>query len=72
MAALLALGAWFVGIFVAYLLSQLFYEQAGTGFLERVSVNGWAEYFGGLYAAAGISHAAAVAAMVVMAWRGAR
>jgi hypothetical protein len=72
MASLLAIAGWFVGIAIAYLLGQLLYEQAGTGLLERVSVDGLAEYFGGLYQAAGISHAAALAATAFMAWRGAR
>ncbi|MGI8928344.1 MAG: hypothetical protein ACR2H0_02590, partial [Candidatus Limnocylindrales bacterium] len=72
MASVLAIGAWFFGIAVAYLLSQLLYQEAGTNLLERMTVDGLAEYFGGLYEAAGISHAGAVAAMAFMAWRGAR
>lgn len=72
LAGVLAIGAWFVGISMAYLLGQVFYQQAGTGLLERLGVDGLAEYFGGLYAAAGISHAAALAALAFMAWRGAR
>ncbi len=72
MASVLAIGAWLVGIAVAYLLGQVFYQQAGTDLLERLSVDGLAEYFGGLYQAAGISHAAALAAMAFMSWRGAR
>lgn len=72
MASVLAIAGWFVGISVAYVLGQVFYEQAGTGLLERMSVDGLAEYFGGLYEAAGISHAAALAAMAFMSWRGAR
>ncbi len=72
MASVLATGAWFVGVAVAYLLSQLLYQAAGTNLLERLTVDGLAEYFGGLYEAAGISHAGALAAMVFMAWRWAR
>ncbi len=72
MAGVLAIGAWFFAVAVAYLFGQVFYQQAGTGLLERVSVDGLAEYFGGLYQAAGISHAAALSALAFMAWRGAR
>ncbi len=72
MASVLAIGAWLVGISIAYLLSQVLYQAAGTNLLDRLSAYGLAEYFGGLYEAAGISHAGAVAAMVFMAWRGAR
>jgi len=72
MAGAFAIGTWFVAISVAYLLGQVFYQQADTALLERVSVDGLAEYFGGLYQAAGISHAAALAALAFMAWRGAR
>lgn len=72
MASVLAIGSWFVGIAVAYLLSQVFYQAAATDLLERLSVDGLAEYFGGLYEAAGISHAGALAALAFMSWRGAR
>lgn len=72
LASVLAIGAWLVGISIAYLLSQVLYEAAESNLLDRLSVEGLAEYFGGLYEVAGISHAGALAAMVFMAWRGAR
>lgn len=72
MASILAICSWLVGVSIAYLLSQVLYQQAGYDLLQRLSVDGLAEYFGGLYQAAGISHAAALAAMAFMAWRGAR
>jgi hypothetical protein len=72
MASILGIGAWFLAIGVAYLLSQAFYQQAGTDFFSRVSADGLAGYFAGLYQVAGISHSAGVAALAFMAWRWAR
>lgn len=72
MASVLAIAAWFVGIAVSYLMSQLLYQQAGTDLFSRLSVDGLAEYFGGLYQATGISQAGGLAALAFMGWRSAR
>jgi hypothetical protein len=72
MAGLIAIAAWIVGLFVAYVGSQAFYQQAVTPLLERISFGGFSDYFAGLFDAIRFIHAAAVAAMAFMAWRGAR
>lgn len=71
-AGLIAIGAWIVGLFVAYVMSQAFYPQATTNLVERISLGGFSDYFSGLFDALRFVHAAGVAAMAFMAWRGAR
>ena len=71
-AVLIAIAAWIVGLFVAYVGSQAFYQQASTALLERLSFAGFSDYFAGLFDAIRVIHTAAFAAMAFMAWRGAR
>jgi hypothetical protein len=72
LATLIALGSWVVGLFVAYVMSQLLFPQATTPLLERISFSGFNDYFVGLFDSVRFAHAASVAAAVFMAWRGAR
>ena len=72
MAVLIALGSWLVGLFVAYVMTQLLFPQATTPVLERLSFGGFNDYFVGLFDSVRFAHAAAVAAAAFMAWRGAR
>ncbi len=72
MAALIAIGTWIVGLFVAYLMSQALFPQATTSLLERISLGGFSDYFSGLFDTLRLAHAGGVAAMAFMAWRGAR
>ena len=71
-AALIGAGSWIVGLFFAYALSQAFLPQASTGLLERISFGGFSDYFGGLFDFLRIAHAAALAAVIFMGWRGGR
>ena len=71
-AVLVALGSWLVGLFVAYVMTQLLFPQATTPLLERLSFGGFNDYFVGLFDQVRFAHAAAVAAAAFMAWRGAR
>jgi hypothetical protein len=72
MAALIAIGGWFVGLFIAYVMTQLLFPQATTPLLERISFGGLNDYFVGLFDSVRFAHAASVAAAAFMAWRGAR
>lgn len=72
MAALIAVGGGIAGLFVAYVMTQLLFPQATTPLLERISFDGFNDYFGGLFENVRLAHAAALAAAVFMAWRGAR
>jgi len=71
-AAGIAIGAWLIGIFLAYVISQALFPQATTPLIERVSFDGFSDYFAGLFDSIRFIHAASVAAMAFMAWRGAR
>lgn len=71
-AVLIAIGAWVVGLFLAYVLSQALYQQATTGLLERLSFGGFSDYFAGQFDFVRLSHAGALAAAAFMAWRGTR
>lgn len=72
MAALIAVGGWVIGLFVAYLMTQLLFPDATTPLLERISLAGFNDYFVGLFDSVRFAHAASVAAAAFMAWRGAR
>lgn len=72
MSALIGVGAWIAGLFIAYVISQALIPQASTPFLERVSFAGFSDYFAGLFDYVRLIHAASVAAIAFMAWRGAR
>lgn len=72
MGALLALGGWILGLFLAYVISQVLLPQAGTPLLERLSFGRFSDYFLGLDEQIRFIHAASMAATVFMAWRGAR
>ena len=71
-AALIGIGSWILGLGFAYVLSQALIPQASTGLLERLSFAGFSDYFGGLFEFLRVVHAAALAAVAFMAWRGAR
>lgn len=72
MAALIGVGAWIVGLLLAYVISQVLIPQASTPVLERLSLGGFVDYFAGLFDFVHVIHAVSVAAMALMAWRGAR
>jgi hypothetical protein len=72
LAALIALGAWIVGLFLAYFFSQAFFPEATTPLLDRVSIAGFSDYFVGLFEQIRLIHAASLAAVAFMAWRWAR
>lgn len=72
MAVLIALGSWIVGLFVAYVIGQALLPEAATPLLERLSFGRFSDYFVGLDEQIRFVHAASLAAMVFMAWRGAR
>lgn len=71
-AALIGIGAWMVGLFLSYVMSQALIPQASTGLLERLSFAGFSDYFAALDELLRFSHAGALAAVAFMAWRGAR
>ena len=72
LAAAIGVGSGVVGIFVAYVVSQALFPQATTPLADRVSLAGFTEYFAGLFDTIRVIHAASLAAMAFMAWRGAR
>lgn len=71
-AALIAVGAWIVGVFIAYVVSQALIPQSSSGLLERISFGGFSDYFAGLFDSVRLAHAAAVSAAAFAAWRWAR
>ncbi|CAN5764996.1 hypothetical protein BH24CHL5_BH24CHL5_05960 [soil metagenome] len=72
MALAIAVGSWILGVFLAYAISQALLPQASTSVFERISLAGFSAYFGGLFDMVRLSHAAALAAMAFMAFRGTR
>lgn len=72
LASVIAIGAWIVGLFIAYVSSQALYQQAATSLFERLSLGGFSDYFAGLFDQLRLVHAAALTTMAFMAWRGAR
>ncbi len=68
----IAIGAWIVGVFAAYFFSQLFFPNATSPLLERLSIAGFSDYFVGLFEQIRLIHAASLAAVAFMAWRWAR
>ena len=71
-AAGIAIGSWMLGVFVAYFVSQALIPQATTPLLDRVSFGGFSNYFTGLFEQIRLIHAASLAGIAFMAWRGAR
>jgi hypothetical protein len=71
-AMLISIGSWLLGLFAAYVFSQALLPQASTGLLERLTFSGFAAYFSGLFDFLRVAHAAALAAVAFMAWRGGR
>ena len=69
LAALIAVIAWLWASVVAYVSSQVFYQQATTPLGERVSVTGYVEYLNGFVFGPSIL---GLAAMAFMAWRSAK
>ena len=72
MSGLVAIGAWIVGLFVSYVMSQALLPEATSGLLERISLAQFNDYFAALGEFIRLSHAGALAAAAFMAWRGAR
>jgi len=72
LALAIAIGAWIVGLFMAYFFSQLFFPNATTPLLERISFAGFSDYFVGLFEHIRFIHAASLSAAAVVAWRWAR
>ena len=71
-AAVIAIVAWFVAVFLAFAISQAFIPQASTTLAERVNLSGFLDYFGGLDDGVRFIHVLALALMAFMAWRGQR
>lgn len=71
-AAGIAIGSWMLGVFVAYVVSQAIFPQATTPLIDRLSFGGFSAYFAGLFDSIRFIHAASLAALAFMAWRGAR
>lgn len=72
LAAAIGIGSGVVGIFVAYVVSQALFPQATTPLTDRISLAGFTGYFAGLFDTIRVIHAASLAAIAFMAWRGAR
>jgi hypothetical protein len=70
-AVALSVGAWLLGLIVAYVVSQALLPQASTSVAERVSVGGFVDYLSGLDVMK-IVHPLSLVAMALAAWRGAR
>lgn len=64
--------AWLIALVLAYVFSQALIPQATTGLLERISVGGFADYFGGTFDFVRLIHLVGLALITLMAWRGAR
>jgi hypothetical protein len=71
-AAAAALGAWIVGLVAAYVLSQVFFPQAATSLLDRVTLGGLASYLTGMDDVVKVDHLASLVFMAFFAARGAR
>ncbi len=69
LAAAIAIGSWIVGVFAAYFFSQLFFPNATSPLLERLSIAGFSDYFVGLFDQIRLIHAASLAG--VASWHGA-
>jgi hypothetical protein len=71
LSAALALLAWFGAAWVAYLSSRALLESERT-FAQRLGDLTFGQYMTEQYMAAGLIHAIALAALVIMGWRSAR
>jgi hypothetical protein len=71
-AAVIAALAWLVGLFLAYVVSQALLPEATTPLFERVTLSGFAAYFGGTFDFVRLIHLVSLIAAASMAWRGAR
>ena len=67
----LAVEGWLLGLIVSYILSQAFIPQASTPLSDRLSVNGFFDYFLSLDFARFL-HLLALPAVAFMAWRTAK
>ena len=70
-AASLAVEGWVLGLILSYILSQAFIPQASTPLSDRLSLNGFFDYFLGLDFAL-VLHVLTLPAVAFMAWRAAR
>jgi hypothetical protein len=68
-AVLVAVLAWVASTVIAYVGSQFFYQAATTPLMERISIDGFVDYFQGTLLSPTLL---GLAAMAFMAWRGAR
>jgi hypothetical protein len=66
LAVVLALFAWFIGMFISYAASQVLLAGATRPLLERISMAGFGDYMTQTY---DIFHGLAMAALAIMAWR---
>lgn len=71
LAVVLSIAAWVGALSVAYVISQALFPQATTPLSGRLSVAGFFDYVTGLDIVRFI-HLIALAAMALIAWRGAR
>lgn len=71
-AGLLGVAAGALGIFVAFVISQVLYQDASTPLTDRVSFDAFLAYVGGQFEINRFIHAVAIAIMAVVAWRRAR
>lgn len=71
-AVAIAFAAWLLGVFLAYVISQALLPQATTPLIERLAPGRFLEYILGLDLVIRLIHLLSLAAIVVMAWRGAR
>ncbi len=68
----LAVVAWVLGLAAAYFISQALIPEASTTLAERLSVDGFVSYFGGLFDFLRFVHLTSLALLAFMAWRTAR
>ena len=71
-AAVVGVGAWLVGLGVAYVVSQALIPQATNSLLERLSLSGFLDYLFGTFDFVRLLHAVALLLLAVVAWRSAR
>jgi hypothetical protein len=71
-AAVVGVGAWLVGLIVAYVVSQALIPQATTPLLDRLSLAGFLDYLLGTFDFVRLLHLVALALLAFVAWRSAR
>ena len=71
-AAVIAVLAWLLGLFLAYVVSQALLPEAATPLLERVTLSGFYDYVAGTFDFVRLVHLVSLLAAALMAWRSAR